>query len=268
VSSARQYSFPESDMPESTERFSSRVDNYVRYRPSYPPAAIELLQRRCGLNPGAVVADLGSGTGILTRLLLPHAAKVAAVEPNDPMRAAAEAALTCDPRFVSVKGTAESTTLSDASVDLVVAGQAFHWFKVGPARAEALRIARRGACGALLWNEHPTGGSPFLADYERLLRRHASEYDAVVGSRVDEPAMREFLGASMQCATFPNQQSFDYEGLLGRLMSSSYAPEAGHPEHGPLLAGIARLFAAHEQGGRILFPYVTLVYFAQLKAGA
>ena len=252
-------------MVKSTERFSSRVDNYVRYRPSYPPAAIELLQQRCGLTPRAVVADLGSGTGILTQLLLPHAAQVAAVEPNDPMRAAAEAALGGDPRFLSVSGTAEATTLGAASTDLVVAGQAFHWFKVGPARAEALRITRPGAFGALLWNEHPASGSPFLADYERLLRRHASEYDAVVGSRVDEPAMREYLGAGMQCATFPNQQSFDYEGLVGRLMSSSYAPEPGHAEHEPLLAGLARVFAAHEHGGRILFPYVTLVYFAQLK---
>jgi SAM-dependent methyltransferase len=256
---------PDAHMSKSTERFSTRVDNYVRYRPGYPAAAIDLLQRRCGLNGGAVVADLGSGTGILTQLLLPHAAQVAAVEPNDPMRAAAEAALSGDPHFLSIKGTAEATTLADASVDLVVAGQAFHWFKVAPARDEALRITRPGAHGALLWNEHRSQGSPFLADYEQLLRRHASEYDAVVGSRVDELSMREYLGGAMQCATFPNQQSFDYPGLLGRLMSSSYAPEPGHPEHEPLLEGLARVFAAHQQGGRVLFPYVTLVYFAQLK---
>ncbi len=252
-------------MSRSTERFSTRVGNYVRYRPSYPAGAIGLLQRRCGLNAGAVVADLGSGTGILTQLLLPHAAQVAAVEPNDPMRAAAEAALAGEAGFVSVKGTAEATTLVDASVDLVVAGQAFHWFKVAPAREEALRITRPGAHGALLWNEHRAQDSPFLADYERLLRRHASEYDAVVGSRVDEPSMCEYLGGSMECASFPNQQSFDYPGLLGRVMSSSYAPEPGHREHEPLLEGLARVFAAHQHGGHIIFPYVTLVYFAQLK---
>ncbi|HEY2807555.1 MAG TPA: class I SAM-dependent methyltransferase [Steroidobacteraceae bacterium] len=248
-----------------TERFSSRVDNYVRYRPSYPPEAIGLLQQRCGLNLRAAVADLGSGTGILTRLLLPCAAQVMAVEPNDPMRAAAEAALAEDPAFMSVKGTAEATTLGGASIDLVVAGQAFHWFEVGRARAEALRITRPGAHAALLWNEHPPRGSPFLTDYERLLRRHASEYDAVVGGRVHEPAMREYLGGAMECVSFPNQQSFDFEGLLGRCMSSSYAPEPGHPEHEPLLAGLARLFVAHQNEGRILFPYVTLVYFAQLQ---
>ncbi len=255
-------------MVKSTERFSSRVDNYVRYRPSYPPAAIELLQRRCGLNRRAVVADLGSGTGILTRLLLPCAAQVLAVEPNAPMRAAAEAALAGEPSFVSVPGTAEATTLAAASVDLVVAGQAFHWFKAPAARAEALRITRPQAWGALLWNEHPVSGSPFLADYERLLREHAREYEAVAGSRVDEAAMREYLGGAMECARFPNQQSFDHEGLVGRCMSSSYAPEPGHPQHEPLLAGLARIFVAHQSGGRVLFPYVTLVYFAQLKGSA
>jgi SAM-dependent methyltransferase len=253
-------------MSSSTERFSSRVDNYVRYRPSYPPAAIALLRERCGLDRRSAVADIGSGTGILTGLLLPHAAQVFAVEPNAPMRAAADVALGGDARFVSVPGTAEATTLAADSIDLVVAGQAFHWFKVAPARAEALRITRAGAFGALLWNEHPAAGSRFLADYERLLRRHASEYDAVVGSRVDEAAMREYLGGAMQCERFPNQQSFDHEGLVGRVMSSSYAPEPGHPEHLPLLAGLEDVFARHQQDGRIIFPYVTLVYFGPLRA--
>jgi SAM-dependent methyltransferase len=252
-------------MSNSTERFSSRVDNYVRYRPSYPPQAIELLRQRCGLDLTAQVADLGAGTGILTALLLPYAARVCAVEPNDPMRAAAEAALGGDARFVSIKGTAEATTLAPASIDLVVAAQAFHWFRMPAARTEALRITRPAAWGALLWNEHPSGGSAFLADYESLLRRHASEYDAVVGSRVDEPAMREYLGGSMECARFANQQSFDYPGLLGRVMSSSYAPEPGHPQHDPLRAGLAEVFARHQEDGRILFPYVTLVYFGRLR---
>ncbi|MBS0578291.1 MAG: class I SAM-dependent methyltransferase [Proteobacteria bacterium] len=266
VRSQHQYSdpgvFPVSN---STERFSSRVGDYARYRPSYPAGAIALLQERCGLGPRAVVADIGSGTGILTALLLPHAAQVFAVEPNDPMRAAADASLGGDPRFVSVRGTAEATTLAPGSVDLLVAGQAFHWFKVAPARAEALRITRPGAFGALLWNEHPTRGSAFLADYERLLRRHASEFEAVLRSRVDEPAMREYLGGAMECVRFPNQQSFDYEGLRGRLMSSSYAPEPGHPEHLPLIRGLEAVFARHQRDGRILFPYVTLVYFGRLR---
>jgi SAM-dependent methyltransferase len=248
-----------------TERFSSRVENYVRYRPSYPAAAIELLQRRCGLRAHAMVADIGSGTGILTRLLLECGAQVIGVEPNDGMRAAAEASLGSEPRFRSVKGSAEATTLAPDSVDLIVAGQAFHWFKVQEARAEALRITRAGGFGALLWNEHPSGGSFFLTDYEALVRRHAPEYDQVVGSRADEASMREFFGGAMECESFPNQQVFDFDGLCGRLMSSSYAPEPGQPLHAPLLAGLRQVFERYARENRVVFPYVTLVYFARLK---
>jgi len=248
-----------------TERFSSRVANYVRCRPSYPPAAIALLQQRCGLRAGAVVADLGSGTGILTQLLLATGAEVIGVEPNDGMRGAAEGALGAEPRFRSVRGTAEATTLAEASVDLIVAGQAFHWFKVEAARREALRVVRAGGFGALLWNEHPPRASAFLGDYEALVRRHAPEYDRVVGSRADEVSMREFFGGPLQRASFPNQQVFDYEGLLGRLMSSSYAPEPGHPQHAPLVAGLRALFERHARDGTVVFPYATLVYYAQLR---
>jgi SAM-dependent methyltransferase len=218
-----------------TERFSSRVENYDRYRPSYPSAAIDLLKTRCGLSPGAVVADIGSGTGILTEALLGSGAQVIGVEPNDGMRAAAEARLRGQARFRSVNGTAEATTLAPASIDLLVAGQAFHWFDVEKARREALR----------------------------LLLRHAAEYAQVAASRADVASMRRFFGGAMELATFPNQQTFDFEGLTGRLMSSSYAPEPGHPQHEPMIAGLREAFRRHQLGGQVVFPYLTLVYFGQ-----
>jgi SAM-dependent methyltransferase len=246
-----------------TERFSSRVENYVRYRPSYPSAAIDLLKTRCGLSPGAVVADIGSGTGILSELLLGSGARVIGVEPNDGMRAAAEALLRGEARFRSVKGTAEATALAPASIDLLVAGQAFHWFDVDQARREALRLLRSGGCAALLWNESPPEPTALLADYEALLLRHAAEYAQVAASRADEASMRRFFGGAMELATFPNQQTFDFEGLKGRLMSSSYAPEPGHPQHEPMMAGLRELFRRHQHGGQVVFPYLTLVYFGQ-----
>lgn len=255
-------------MTRATERFSSRVDNYARYRPSYPPPAIELLRERCGLVPGAVVADLGSGTGILTEPLLGSGAEVFAVEPNGGMRAAAEAQLGHYPRFHSVEGTAESTTLAAASVDLLVAGQAFHWFDPQRARSEALRVLRPGAWAALLWNERPPEATPFLADYEALLRRHAPDYTRITASRADVGTMREFLGAAMEMRTFANQQILDFEGLKGRLMSSSYAPEPGNPDYEPMVALLREVFARHQRGGRITMPYSTLVYFSQLKGTA
>jgi ubiquinone/menaquinone biosynthesis C-methylase UbiE len=248
-----------------TERFSSRVGNYARYRPGYPRAAIELLGARCGLAPGAVVADIGAGTGILSEPLLARGARVMAVEPNDAMRAAAEERLGGAPGFVSVKGSAEATALEAASVDLIVAGQAFHWFDVPRARREALRVIRAGGWGALLWNERPPETTAFLADYEALLMRCAAEYASIKASRAREESMREYFGGTMELATFPNQQTFDLAGLEGRLMSSSYAPEPGHPQHEPMLAGLRQVFARHARDGRIEFPYQTLVYFGQLR---
>lgn len=248
-----------------TERFSRRARDYARYRPGYPSAAIDLLVARCGLHPSAVVADLGSGTGLLTQLLLARGAKVFAVEPNAAMREAAQAQLQDEPRFVSVEATAEATTLPPASIDLIVAGQAFHWFDVQKAHREALRVIRGAGFGALLWNERPQQPGAFLQDYEALLLRHAAEYARIAASRADESSMREFLGSRMQLASFPNQQVFTFEGLKGRLMSSSYAPEAGHPEHDPMIGALRSVFDRHQSNGEIVFPYQTLVYFAQLE---
>ena len=235
----------------------------MRYRPSYPSAAIDLLKTRCRLSSAAVVADIGSGTGILTELLLESGAQVIGVEPNDEMRAAAEARLGAEARFRSVNGTAEATTLPPASIDLLVAGQAFHWFDVDQARREALRLLRSAGFAALLWNERPPEATAFLDDYEALLLRHSAEYSQIKASRADEASMRRFLGGGMELATFPNQQTFDFEGLRGRLMSSSYAPEPGDPQHQPMMAGLQELFGRHQHRGQVVFPYRTLVYFGQ-----
>ena len=248
-----------------SERFSSRVDDYARYRPSYPPPALELLRERCGLAAGAAVADLGSGTGILTELLLKCGAEVFAVEPNRPMRASAEAQLSHYPGFHSVAGSAEATTLAPASVDLLVAAQAFHWFDPQRARSEALRVLRPHGWGALLWNERPPEATPFLADYDALLKRYAPEYTRITASRADIGTMRAFLGAAMEVGTFDNQQVLDFEGLRGRLMSSSYAPEPGSPDYEPMIGKLRAVFDRHERAGRITMPYSTLVYFAPLR---
>jgi SAM-dependent methyltransferase len=246
-----------------TERFSTRAESYARHRPSYPAAAIDLLQARCGLKAGVAVADFGSGTGILTELLLKRGALVFAVEPNAAMRAAAEFQLAGYSGFHSVPGSAEATTLAASSVALLVAGQAFHWFDVARARAEALRVLNGGAWAALLWNERPPQPSAFLADYEALLKRRAPEYTRIVASRADLRTMGEFLGPGMEVQTFPNEQVLDFEGLKGRLMSSSYAPEPGHPDHDPMIGELRGIFERHAKDGRIIMPYETLVYFGR-----
>ena len=195
-----------------TERFSSRVANYARYRPSSLRLRSICCRVRCGLGAATVAADVRSGTGILARLLLARGARVFGVKPNRAgMRAAAEALLAGDTRFRSVKGSAEATTLDPESVDLFLAAQAFHWFKADRARHEALRVARPGAFGALLWNERPPAASAFLTEYEALVRRHA-EYDQVVGSRADEASMRAFFGGPMGLPPSPMNRCLTMRG--------------------------------------------------------
>ena len=252
-------------MTDSTQRFSSRVENYVKYRPGYPQAILDLLAEKCGLNRKSVIADVGSGTGILTRLLLESGAKVFAVEPNREMREAAEALLSRQPNFASVTGTAESTTLDAASVDLITAGQAFHWFDRVKTRREFSRILKPGGCVALIWNDRRTEATPFLRAYEQLLQSFATDYAAVDHKQIDAAVIAEFFRPGrFKVASFPNQQVFNFAGLRGRLESSSYAPEAGHPKHAPMLKTLREIFDAHQTGGKVVFEYDTQVYYGQL----
>jgi len=245
----------------SSDRFLGRVEAYAKYRPGYPAAAIDLLAARCGLAPGIDAVDLGSGTGILSALLLERGARVCGIEPNREMRAYAD--LTLSGGFRSESGTAEDTHMPDRFFDLLVAGQAFHWFDPQRTRLEALRILKPGAWAALFWNERPKSVVPFLEEYEALLRRHAPEYDAVARLRAQEDGIGRFFGHRPQLATFPNEQVFDFEGLTGRVMSSSYAPMRDKPEHAPLMAGLREVFDRHQCDGKVVFPYQTLVYFGQ-----
>jgi SAM-dependent methyltransferase len=246
----------------SSDRFLGRVENYARYRPSYPEAAIELLALRCGLKPRANVVDLGSGTGILSRLLLERGARVFGIEPNIEMRRYSAEVLGGG-EFYGSSATAENTGMADKFFDLLVAGQSFHWFNPEKTRSEALRILKPGAWAALLWNERRQGAIPFLEDYEALLRRYAPEYDAVARLRAEEGGIHRFFGQEPELATFPNRQVFDFEGLVGRVQSASYTPTPDRPEHELLMAGLREVFDRHQEDGKVLFPYRTLVYFGR-----
>lgn len=243
-----------------TERFRDRVENYVRYRPGYPAAVLDVLRELAGLTPDTPVADVGSGTGISAELLLRNGNPLAGVEPNAEMRAAAERLLAAYPRFRSVAGTAEATTLPDAGVGLVVAGQAFHWFDRERARAEFARILRPGGTVALMWNTRRTD-TPFLRDYEDLLRRLGTDYGAVAHTNITPDVFAGFFaGGRYVRRVLPNEQVFDLDALTGRTLSSSYVPPPGHPKHAPLLAALGRLFAEHQAGGVVRFLYDTEVY--------
>jgi SAM-dependent methyltransferase len=254
-------------MSDSTKRFSSRVENYIKYRPGYPPAVIKLLRRECGLARVSQIADIGSGTGILTEMLLKNGSAVLAVEPNPEMRQAAERLLGTHPNFHSVYGTAEATTLPPQSVDIIVAAQAFHWFDRARARQEFARILKPGGRVALIWNDRRTDSTPFLQAYEHLLQECSLDYRAVDHKQVDAATIGAFFApAAFKSASFENQQVFDFKGLKGRLLSSSYAPEQGHPKHEAMLRGLSEIFEKHARQDRVVFEYDTLVYYGRLVA--
>lgn len=246
-----------------TTRFSDRVANYVRYRPGYPAEVLRVLRDEIGLAPGQEVADVGSGTGISAKLFLDAGHPVHAVEPNAEMRAAAEAMLGGDPRFHSVAGSAEATTLPDAGVDVVVAAQAFHWFDPGDVAPEWRRILRPGGWIVLLWNTRKTDTTPFLRAYEALLREHGTDYTAVNHENVTDDALRAVLGPDFERRVVPNEQVFDFDGVRGRLLSSSYAPNVDHPGHAPMMDALQRIFTEHARDGHVTFEYDTEIYFGR-----
>lgn len=248
------------------QRFSTRVDNYIRYRPGYPAELLQPLTETCGLAPGAHVADVGSGPGNLARVFLDYGCQVTGVEPNDEMRAAGERLLWDHPRFRSQAGSAESTGLPAASVDFITAGQAFHWFDLAKTRPEFARILKPGGWLVLVWNERSAEASPFLTGYEELLRAYSLDYDTVNHRHFDPGRIEAFFAPNpVQRASFANAQHFDYEGLEGRALSSSYVPEAGHPNHAPFLAGLRAIFERCQQEGVVTFAYQTQVYYGQLS---
>src|SRR5713226_3126779 len=144
------------------QRFSNRVVDYVRYRPGYPSAVLDLLRSECGLQSSHVIADIGSGTGIMSKLFLENGNRVFGVEPNTEMRQAGEEYLASYDGFSSIEGSAESTTLGDSSIDFVTAGQAFHWFEKEKTRAEFRRILRGKGWVVIAWNDRRMEEAPGL----------------------------------------------------------------------------------------------------------
>jgi len=248
-----------------TQRFSSRVTNYVKYRPSYPAAIIDLLRAECGLSVDSVVADVGSGTGLLAELFLKAGNRVLGIEPNREMREAGEQLLHKYERFVSIDAAAEATTLPDHSVDFVTAGQAFHWFDRARVDAEFARILKPHGWIVLIWNERRVDSTPFLRAYEQLLHTYSPDYAQVDHRLIDQDVIHAaFPTVAFQLRVFDNQQHFDFEGVKGRLLSSSYAPEAGHPNHAPMMAELAAIFQRYQSGGEIVFEYDTRVNYGRV----
>jgi ubiquinone/menaquinone biosynthesis C-methylase UbiE len=242
-----------------TGRFSDRVDNYVRYRPSYPAELIPFLETELGLKKGQQVADIGSGTGIFTELLLLKGYHVTGVEPNEGMRQAAERRLGGYDRFYSQNGRAENTGLEDQSVHLITVAQAFHWMEVEATRKEFLRILKPGGSIALIWNLRLVN-TAFLSDYEAFTRTFGQQYESA--NRINETEIAEFFQPrSMQVKIFSNVKLLDFEGLKGLVLSASYMPLEGDPRYEEMIGKLEELYATHKENGLVKMEYETKVYY-------
>lgn len=250
---------------DSTERFTDRAGDYAAARPGYPAAIATTLIAGLKLPPQAVVADIGSGTGLSCEPFLRAGLTVIGVEPNEAMRAEGDKQLAQFSRFRSVAGTAEATTLPSASVDLLIAAQAFHWFDIEPARCEALRILRRPPLAALIWNDRVGTGSAFAEGYEQLLLDFGIEYTKIRHRHAHEDSVAAFFGhREFGMASFPNPTVLDYSTLLARLNSASYVPKPDHPNYAPMIERLRQLFDAAQRDGRVTMDYVTRVFSGAL----
>jgi SAM-dependent methyltransferase len=248
-----------------TERFTNRTEEYRRHRPGSPPQVIDILKEKEVIDSSSVVADIGAGTGLSSKLFLPHVSRVYGVEPNAAMRRQAEIDLADGVNFLTVDGSAEATTLADASIDLIVAAQAFHWFDKLAAFQEFRRILKPQGHVLLMWNERDTEGDALQAEYEAMLQSLIPNYCNLVHKSLKPEVITAFFnGAAVTRFSLANEQIFSLEALKGRMMSSSYIPKPPSLVYDALSARLEVIFSCHQQNGVVRFAYRTNGYFGHL----
>jgi ubiquinone/menaquinone biosynthesis C-methylase UbiE len=247
----------------STTRFSDKVENYIKYRPNYPEEVIDYLKIEKILHKDSVIADIGSGTGISAEIFLKNGNIVYGIEPNKEMREAGERLLVNYKNFVSINGTAEHTTLKNDSISLIVAGQAFHWFDINKCKVEFKRILMPGGQIVLMWNARKLNASPFLVEYENLLQKYGTDYSEIRHENTDEKVFDKFF-KKYSIKIFPNEQIFNYDGIKGRLLSSSYIPASDSERYEPMLEELKKIFKKHNADNRIKIEYETQVITGQI----
>lgn len=248
-----------------TERFSATIEHYHQYRPSYPHELLETIFTECSLGPESIVADIGSGTGIFTMLLLEKGLTCYGVEPNTDMRNKAEIELASFDNFHSITGRADQTNLADNSVDGIICAQAFHWFNEPGTRVEFKRILKQNAKVALVWNLR-NNTTPLMQAYENLLRKFGTDYTAVAAENIkDEDIASFFENHNFKKLNIDNHQSFDWDGFRGRLLSTSYTPKPGESGYEAMLKEAENIYAEHQKDGKVTFDYDCLAFIGNFE---
>ncbi|AKG53893.1 methyltransferase [Dehalogenimonas sp. WBC-2] len=246
------------------QRFSNRVENYVKYRPSYPQQYIGYLVNGIGFKPDSVIADIGAGTGILSKLLAAQVGTVLAVEPNADMRLAAAEYLKDTLNAVIIDACAEDTGLLDASIDFITAGQAFHWFDLEGSQREFRRILRPGGKVALVWNTRDIE-TPFGREYESLVKQTCLEYLGSGGGSSENLAYRMFFkNGGYDYRVFPNNRHVDLETLIGYSLSTSYAPVKGDSNFPGFVEKLVALYDKYAMAGSLLLSAATHSYVGEI----
>jgi SAM-dependent methyltransferase len=248
----------------STTRFSNRVDNYVKHRPGYPDSIVQLLQQYFGADTSKIIVDIGAGTGISSEIFLKAGYRVTAVEPNKEMREKSIELLAHYPGFTAVNGTAETSGLPDHSADMIICAQAFHWFDKEKTRAAFKKLLNKDGILVLIWNERLTTGE-FQKAYDELIGRHAMDYVQVDHRNTSDEDIKAFYSPEPYRLTIlSNQQIFDFEGLKGRLLSSSYMPNESNPGFDAMIKDLQQLFDLFNDQGKVIIRYKTKMYTGQL----
>lgn len=249
---------------DSVERFSDRVENYIKYRPHYPNEIIDFLNKECGLDKSKIVADIGSGPGISCENFIENGNNVYAVEPNDGMRLAAEKIFADSKNFISINGTAEATTLENGSIDFIISGQAFHWFDKDRCRTEFRRILKKDGYTVLMWNEK-TESNNFMKSYYDLIRKFGKDYELINHSNVNDDIITKFYSpGSFKKKYFRHVHTLEYKGLEGRLLSSSYIPLKG-VEFQKMMLELKTIFEEYNDNGIVGMEYETILYYGKFN---
>jgi ubiquinone/menaquinone biosynthesis C-methylase UbiE len=247
-------------------KFTGKAKIYSKYRPTYPKALIDYLYSEIGLSESSTIADIGSGTGIFSRLLLQNNSRVIGVEPNDDMRQTAEKELTRFAKYTSIKASAENTTLSDSSIDYITVAQAFHWFDRANFRLECKRILKSNSKVILVWNTRDSS-SDLVIENDKINKQYCPGYNGFSGGTGgDDPENYAdfFKGGKCEYQTFENNISFEKDGFIGRNLSASYAPKEGTEAYHAYIDGLERLFCKYSINGRLCLPNSAKSYIGKV----
>ena len=244
--------------------FNGTADFYFRYRPTYPEELMDTITKETGLNPKWVVADIGSGTGILSTLFIEHGNQVKCVEPNDEMRQKSLEILSTRGKVEFIKGTGENTNLPDSSVDLVACGQSFHWLDRRLAKKEFTRILRGRKWVALVWNDRVNEPGTFTGEYESVVRRYSKAYHSTGSTVLSSKNISSFFNGSYKKFQFQNVQKLTLESVIGRYRSASYAIKENDPKYESMIGEFSDLFKKYERKGSVEMVYITKLYLGHL----